>query len=175
MGKMRKRGKLIGRVVTALVLALMVSSCGYQLVGGKGIYGGDIKTISLSAFKNATYEPHVSFYVTNAFSRELATMGLFDLNAPNADAYLEGTIRRIIISPSAMSSAGLVIEKQASMNVEIALYRKNGSFIKKWTFNDTEPYVVNDVAAEDYNKRNAIEVISGRVARKFSAALLVEY
>jgi hypothetical protein len=175
MGKRTTRREMAGRIIIMMILALAVSSCGYQLVGERGIYGGDIKSISLPAFKNITYEPHASMYVTDAFSRELVGMGVFDLNSPTTDAYLEGTIRRIYIAPSSMNSTGLVIEKQATMTVDISLFRKNGSFIKKWPFSDAEPYRVDDVQAEDYNKRNAYEIISGRIARKFCAALLVEY
>ncbi|HEY3276882.1 MAG TPA: LptE family protein [Syntrophorhabdaceae bacterium] len=173
MGKKEKRST--GRLLLLIALAMVVCSCGYQLVTDRGIYGGDIKSLSLPTFKNITYEPHVSLYVTNAFSRELVSMGLFQLNTPDTDAYLEGSIQRIVILPASMNSSGLVIEKQATMSVDIALYRKNGSFIKRWVFSDTEPYRVDDVNLEEYNKRAAFEVISGRIARKFSAVLLVEY
>jgi hypothetical protein len=175
MGEAGSKGRMIGRVVVVAMLALVVCSCGYHLVNQSGIYGGDIKTVSLSNFKNVTYEPHASLYVTKAFSQEIVSIGLFELNAPNSDAYLDGTIRRITILPSSMDANGLVIEKQATMIVELSLYRKNGTFIKKWEFADSEPYRVDDVSAEDYNKRNAFEIISGRIARKFTAVLLVDY
>jgi hypothetical protein len=170
-----RREKTAGRVLMVLVLATLLCSCGYHLVNQRGIYGGDIKSVSLGAFKNPTYEPHASLYVTNAFSRELISIGLFDLNKPDSDAYFEGTIRRIVIMPSSMGSTGIVTEKTATMTVEIALYKKNGTFIKKWEFVDSEPYNVEIVSAEDYNKRNAFEIMSGRVARRLTAVLLVDY
>ena len=164
-----------GWALIAGLLLLTVSSCGYKLVGGKGIYGGDITSVSLPAFKNITYEPHVSLYVTDAFSQELLTIGLFELNKPDSDAYLEGTIKRIIILPTSMNSSGVVIEKTATTEVDLSLYKKDGTFVKKWTFADSEPYRVDDVQAEDYNKRNALNIIAGRMARKFTAVLLVDY
>ena len=174
MGKINRQ---LGWILLTAVIALMVCSCGYQLVGvgGRGIYGGDITSLSLGAFKNVTYEPHASLYVTDAFSQEVLSMGLFDLNKPDPDGYVQGVIRRILIQPSSMNSQGVVIQKTATMDVELVLYKKDGTFIKRWFFTDSEPYNTNDVQAEDFNKRNAFQIISGRMARKFTAALLVDY
>ena len=54
-----------------ILLVFLLCSCGYQLVREKGIYGGDISSVYISVFKNMTYEPHISQYVTDAFSKEL--------------------------------------------------------------------------------------------------------
>jgi hypothetical protein len=174
MGKLNKQ---LGWILLMATLTAMICSCGYQLVGlgGRGIYGGDITSVSLGAFKNVTYEPHASLYVTDAFSQELLGMGLFDLNKPDADGNIQGIIRRILIQPSSMNSQGVVIQKTATMDVELVLNKKDGTFIKRWYFTDSEPYNTNDVQAEDFNKRNAFQIISGRMARKFTAILLVEY
>jgi hypothetical protein len=174
MGKLNKR---FGFILLMAIITAAVCSCGYQLVGlgGRGIYGGDITSVSLGAFKNVTYEPHASLYVTDAFSQELLGMGLFDLNKPDADGYIQGVIRRILIQPSSMNSQGVVIQKMATMDVEVVLNKKDGTFIKRWFFTDSEPYNTDDVQAEDFNKRNAFQIISGRMARKFTAVLLVEY
>ena len=174
---MRIKCRWPGWILLAAVITLAVSSCGYQLVGlgGRGIYGGDITSISFPAFKNVTYEPHASLYVTDAFSQEVLATGLFDLNKPDSDGYVQGTIRRILIQPSSMNSVGVVIQKTATMDVELALYKKDGTFIKRWFFTDSEPYNTDNVQAEDFNKRNAFQIISGRMARKFTAALLVDY
>lgn len=172
MGKIKKS---IGWITAIMVVLALTCSCGYQLVNEKGIYGGDIKSLYIGIFKNITYEPHASLYVTNAFSQELTLTGLFSLNQKNSDAYIEGTIRRVLIQPSSMSSKGVVIEKLATMDVDVALYKKNGTFIKRWFFTDSEPYQVADIQAEDYNKRDALNVISGRMARKFCAVMLVDY
>ncbi len=172
---MAKKNGWIVHLMAAMVVAAITASCGYQLVTEKGIFGGDISSVSLGAFKNVTYEPHASLYVTNAFSQELISTGLFQLNKPGADAYLEGTIQRILVVPSSMNAQGVVIEKQATINVDITLYKKNGEFIRRWMFTDTEPYRVDDVQAEDYNKRIAFQTISGRMARKFAAVVLIDY
>jgi outer membrane lipopolysaccharide assembly protein LptE/RlpB len=163
------------RFLAVVVVSIGICSCGYQLVQEKGIFGGDITTLYLPVFKNVTYEPHASLYVTDAFSRELTGSGLFVMNKDGADGYIEGTIRRIGILPSSMDKNGVVVEKQATVDVDLALYKKGGAFVKRWSLTDWEVYRCDDVNAEDYNKRNALRIISARMARKFSAAVLIDY
>ena len=164
--------KIIG--LTALCF-LILCSCGYQLVKDKGIYGGDITSLHVPVFKNKTYEPHASLYVTDSFTREIVSSGLFKVNTSNTDAYLEGTITEIRIIPATMSTAGVVVEKTIFANVDIALFKKNGGLLKKWSFADSETYNVVDVNAEDFNKRDALRRLSGRIARKFCSIILVDY
>ncbi len=156
-------------------LAFLLFSCGYQLVREKGIFGGDITSLYLSIFKNSTYEPHISEYVTSAFSHELLTTGLFTLNKEGSDGYLQGTITDIKIQPASLSIAGLAIEKNVTLQLDIALYRKNGTFIKRWTLSDTQTYRVDNIDIEEYNKKDAITILSARMARTFSSFLLANY
>ena len=152
-----------------------LASCGYQLVREKGIYGGDIASLSVPIFKNITYEPHASLYVTEAFTRELVTTGLFKINKEDSDGYLTGVIKSIKITPSSMDKTGVVVEKNVAIDVDISLYRKNGGFIKKWNFSEFEIYRVDDLAFEDFNKREAISRLSRRMARKFSSVMMIDY
>jgi hypothetical protein len=145
------------------------------MVTGKGIYGGEISSLDVPMFKNKTYEPHAPGYVTDAFANELLGTGLFKLNKENSDGYLEGVINKIRIIPSAMNAQGIVVEKILEVTIELSLYKKNGAFIKKWTLSETEVYRVDDVGAEDYNKREALKRASGRMARKFSSIALIDY
>ncbi len=160
---------LIGLVVLAF------SSCGYELVREKGIYGGDISSLNVPIFKNSTYEPHASAYVTDAFSKELASTGLFTINKEGSDGYVEGTIKRVAIAFASIGITGAVNQKTVTLEVDLSLFRKDGTFIKKWTFADTEVYRTDDVNAEDYNKREAMSRVSARIARKFSSVILIEY
>lgn len=158
-----------------LVVLMLANSCGYEMVREKGISGGDVASIYISVFKNSTYEPHASLYVTNAFSKELLSTNLFTINKDRSDAYLQGNIKKITTSPTSLSGGGVVIEKWISVDLELALYRKNGTFMRRWQLSDTETYRVDDIAAEDYNKREALQRLSSRLARRFSAVLLVDY
>jgi hypothetical protein len=165
----------IKKLCLIILTVSMLLSCGYQLVQEKGIFGGDIKSLYVPVFKNRTYEPHASMYVTDAFTRELISTGLFQINKEGSDGYIEGTIQNARIIPSTMNKDGIVIEKNIAVDIELALFRKNGGFIKRWTLSDSESYRVDNLAYEDYNKREAMRRISGRLARRFSSFLLVDY
>ncbi len=112
-------------VVLCLVVAcLFLSGCGYELVREKGIFGGDVVAVNVPVFKNRSYEPQVPGFFTDAFSRELAGSGLFDLNRPAADATLQGTIISVFSSPSSLSGQGLALEKVVTMSISLVLYRQ---------------------------------------------------
>jgi hypothetical protein len=163
------------RLCIFALLVLSVTGCGYELVREKGVFGGAITTLSLPIFKNITYEPHVSLYVTDAFSQELMGTGLFKLGREGTDGYLEGTVRDIRIVPNALSGTGLTIQKTIYMDLDLSLFGKDTKVIRRWTFSDNEVYRTDDINIEDYNKRDALRKISARMARRFSAAILVDY
>ncbi len=167
--------KKIGLGLTVIVLAAL-SACGYQLIGaqGKGIYGGEISSIYISIFDNATFESSVAQPVTDSFSKELLMTGLFTVNKEGADAYLKGTIRSVSTGVNALGTDGAVIEKSVGVTLFIQLYQKNGKLIKEFALADSEIYKIQS-GAEEYNRREAIRRVSARLARRFSAQLLLDY
>jgi hypothetical protein len=167
--------KLTRYLIVAVILAALISGCGYELVRDKGIFGGEITTVSVPIFKNVTYEPHVSMYVTEAFTRELMGTGVFKLDRAGTDGYIEGSVKDIRILPNALAKTGIVIEKKVYMDVELVLYRNNGVFVRRWSLSDNEVYRAEVPNFEEYNKRTALVRISERMARRFSAAILVNY
>ena len=170
----RKRGS-IRTVFLATLLVTLLCSCGYQLVREKGIFGGDITSLYISVFKNATYEPNISQYVTDAFSKELLSTGLFTLNRESSDGYLQGTVTKITMLPTSLSIAGLAIEKVVSLEVSITLSERMANVVKNWGFSDSETYRVDNIDSEEYNRKDAIKRLSARMARRFSSFLLVDY
>jgi outer membrane lipopolysaccharide assembly protein LptE/RlpB len=165
----------VKNVFLIITLALLLFSCGYQLVRDKGIYGGDISSVYISIFKNMTYEPHISQYVTVAFSKELLSTGIFTVNKESSDGYMQGTILKITTQPASLSITGITIEKTVTLDVDMALYKQNGTFIKRWSLSDSETYRVDNANFEEYNKTDAIKRLSATMARRFSAVLFVDY
>jgi len=163
------------QLMLLFVFCSLFPSCGYQLVQEKGIFGGDIKSLYVPVFKNRTYEPHASSYVTDAFTRELISTGLFNVNKADSDGYIDGSIRTIKIVPSSPNKDGVVVEKSVTLDIEVALTGKDGRLIKRWGFSDSEIYRVDNLAYEDYNKKEALKRISARMARRFCSVLLVDY
>jgi hypothetical protein len=167
--------KSIKYLLITIILATLLIGCGYELVRDKGIFGGEITTLAVPIFKNVTYEPHVSMYVSEAFTKELMGTGVFKLDRAGTDGYMEGIIKDIRILPNTLSKTGIVVEKKVFMDVELVLYRKNGTFIRRWVLSDNEVYRADVPNYEEYNKKNAYGRISDRMARRFSAAILVNY
>jgi len=166
--------KRTGLILFAAAALMMLGACGYQLIGGKGIYGGDISSIYVSPFKNLTYEPNVSQPVTDSFSKELLSTGLFTLNYEKADGILKGEITDVTLAPSSLNAQGVVIEKSVSVTVKVSLFQTNGTLVKEFSIADSEVYKIQDTA-EEYNRREAIRRLSARMARRFSAQLLLDY
>ena len=167
--------KLIRYLLTTIILASLLSGCGYELVRDKGIFSGEITTVAVPIFKNPTYEPHVSMYVTEAFTRELMGTGVFKLDRKGTDGYIEGIIKDIRILPNTLGKTGIVVEKKVFMDVELILYKSNGNLLRRWVLSDNEVYRADVPNLEEYNKRTAYGRISERMARRFSAAILVNY
>jgi hypothetical protein len=126
-------------------------------------------------FKNKTYEPHASSYFTDAFTKELISMGIFQINRENSDAYIEGIIKQVGLQPYTIDKYGIVDERRVVINLEVALFRQNGGLIKRWKFSDYETYRSDNLGYAEFNKQDALKKVSERIARRFSAALLTEY
>ncbi len=157
-----------------LVFVLMAGACGYQVIGGKGIYGGEISSIYVSIFTNSTFESSIAQPVTDSFAKELLGSGLFTINQANADAYIKGNIQTVTTAPNALATDGTVIEKTVAVVMVVSLYQRNGKLVKNFTLSDYEYYKIQS-GAEEYNRREAIRRMSARMARRFSAQLLLEY
>lgn len=160
-------------LVAAFFLAL--SGCGYQLIGGKGIYGGEISSIYVPIFNNETFESSIAQPVTDSFSKELLMSGLFTINREASDAYMRGTITNVTTTPNTLSTEGAVTEKIVTVEMTVALYQKNGKLVKTFGLSDYEYYSVQSRSSEEYARREAIRRMSARMARRFSSQLLLEY
>lgn len=166
-------------MITCLLLVLPLVAnlpgCGYRLVREEGIRGGDVKVVDVPVFKNKTFEPHTPAIFTEAFTRELVSSGFFQVNKPNPDSTLQGIIARIQISHSSLSSGGLVVEKTATVDVDLTLTKNTGQVVRRWRLTESEPYRVDDANLEDFNKRGALKRAAARMSRRFSALILADY
>jgi outer membrane lipopolysaccharide assembly protein LptE/RlpB len=162
-------------LVTLVVLVLSLTGCGYHLVRDEGIRGGDVKVVDIPMFKNQTFEPHTPAIFSEALTRELVSSGFFQINQPNPDSTLQGFVSRIQILPSSLSTAGLVVEKTATVDINLMLTKSTGQVLRRWTLTESEAFRSDDVNLQDFNKREAFKRIANRMARRFSALLLADY
>lgn len=173
MKTMNKRP--IGLTLLFILAVSALTACGYTLVREKGIYGGDIMAIDVPIFKNLSFEPQISQFFTESFTRELVTTGLFDVNRHNADSTVQGTIRQVVVSPYALGGTGIQVQKSISVSIDIVMTKGSVGFKKSWTISDYEPYNVDDINLEDFNRRDALRRVSARMARRFTSLVLAYY
>ncbi len=163
------------RLPLFFLILLFLSSCGYKIVREKGINRGEIRSIYVSAFKNSTFEPHISMYVTDAIVSELISLGLFEINRPNYEATLEGVISKIKVRPQSLDKKGFAVEKKVEVEVDIFLKRASGQLIKKWSLVENETFRSDNPNYEDYNKREAIKRAAEKIARRLCSLLFMEH
>ena len=89
----------------------------------RGEQGGTITSLSVPVFKNQTFEPQVPQFFTEAFSQELAASGLVQLNKPNPDGVLQGTVTSVSATLAAMSGQGLAVSKVVTAAVKPHPYK----------------------------------------------------
>jgi hypothetical protein len=162
------------RLLGILLLFLIAAGCGYTMVQEKGVFQGEVVSLDVPVFKNSSFEPHVPGYFTDAFTRELVTSGLFDVNKEGSVNTLQGTIVTVYMVPTALSSQGIAVEKTVYANIALSLTKKDGKPIKSWMLSDSEAYRVEPINLEDFNKREALKRIAARIARRFSALVLTD-
>ena len=160
-------------MLPVFLFAVLVS-CGYTIVQEKGIFQGEVVSVDVPVFKNRSLEPQVSQFFTEAFTRELVTSGLFDVNKPDAPNILQGSIASVRIVPTTLDKNGLAIEKTVYVTADFALSKKDGRAIKNWSLGDAEPYRVDDINLEDANKKEALKKIAARIARRFSVLVMAD-
>jgi hypothetical protein len=166
------------------VAFLTLAGCGYELVREPGILadGGAAKSASgmaegitslnVPVFRNLSFEPQVPLFFTEAFSRELASSGLVQINKSASDATLQGTVTSIGTTLSSLNAQGLAVSKTVTAAVTLTLSRQ-GNIVKTWSFGDSETYTANNINSEDFNKRAALTRIAERMARRFHAQLVM--
>ena len=169
-----RKGVTYMKLLTLFCSFFILASCGYTIVGKKGIYQGEVVSLYVPVFKNQSLEPQVSQFFTESFTMELVLSGLFDVNKENAPNTLRGTIATVKAIPSAFNQNGLALQKTVYVTLNLALLRKDGRSMKSWSLADLEPYDVSDINLEDPNEREALKRIAGRMSRRFSALVLAD-
>jgi hypothetical protein len=168
-----KRSRFCLRL-SLLILTLALASCGYTVVREKGAYKGEVITVAVPVFKNLTFEPQISQFFTEAFTRELILSGMFDINKEGSTNTLLGTLASERSVPTAMNANGLTVQKTVYTTLNLALQKNDGRVIKNWSLTDAETYDVGDINLEEPNKRLALIRMAGRMARRFSALVIAD-
>jgi outer membrane lipopolysaccharide assembly protein LptE/RlpB len=168
------------RGAAALLLgAIVLSSCGYGLVGVSSNLPEHLQTLYITPFVNQTQRAELDQRLTEQISQEWVRRGRFQLVASpdEADAVLSGTIIAAIVTPVRFDSEGRANEYQLTVSADVQLVdRTKEKPVTLWhdaRFSRSTSYEV-DVNATDYFDREvqAIELLSRDYARGLVVTIL---
>lgn len=144
------------------------SSCGYRFVGS-GSFPAGIKSVCIPILENRTSETGVENILTNDLIYELTRDKKVSLTSRDqADALLSGVIKSMSIGTISRTGTHSSLERRVRVTVDLKLTSPDGRVI--WSargVSANEAYdVMPDKLATEQNRRNAISVLSKRLAER---------
>jgi outer membrane lipopolysaccharide assembly protein LptE/RlpB len=155
--------------VIILLIAVLCGACGYRFAEEEG-FPGDTERLFVKVLENKTQETGVESIVTNALLTELTLRKTDELarGFDNADVVLSGVVNLVTIRTISVSKPDVANERRVTVTVDLKLTKKGGSIV--WAakgLSDFEAYLVDaDTERTDANRRNAIRVLSKRLAER---------
>jgi hypothetical protein len=159
------------------MLLLLLTGCGYALVGHSNFLDPSIHTIEVPAFVNRTTRVELEQRVTQAVAQEFVSRGRFQLvtSESAADAILRGSIDSFAIYPIAFDQ-GRATRYQISITAKIEMldHRKGDKVIwKNDQYRFTEDYEVTVGTTDAFDQETrAIQEIAVRFAEGLVTNLL---
>jgi len=156
-------------IVIIILIIVLCGACGYRFAE-EGGFPGDTERLFVKVLENQTQETGVENIVTAALLSELTLRKTDELASgiDDADVVLSGVVNLVTISTISVSKPDVADERRVNVTVDLKLTQKDGSIV--WTakgLSDFEEYLVDtDTERTDANRRNAIRVLSKRIAEK---------
>lgn len=167
------------RAVALMALAVVLSGCGYSLVGTGTFLPPEIQTIHVPTFTNKTTRVELEQIVTRAVTGEFVSRGRLKVvgSPPEADALLEGVITGFGLTPVAFDEQGRATQYQVNVRAQIELVDRRGEEKVVLWKNDqyyfAEDYSVNPEAFDSFDQETrAIEEIAVRFAESLVSSVL---
>jgi outer membrane lipopolysaccharide assembly protein LptE/RlpB len=165
-------------VLSSLFSVLLVTACGYALVGHGNSLDPKIRSVQVPAFVNRTTRVGLEQLVTQSVADEMVSRGRLKLvsNPNESDAILRGSIDSFGIFPIAFNPQGRATQYQISITAKIELvdHRNEDKVIwKNDQYRFTENYQVNLESTDAFDQETrAITEIAQRFAETLVTNLL---
>lgn len=166
-GEMGLNNSRFGTII--IFVAVLCGACGYRF-GEQGGFPGNTERLFVKVLENKTQETGVESIVTEALLNELTLRKTNELASgfDDADVVLSGFVNRVTINTVSVSKPDVANERRVNVSLDLKLTKKDGSVV--WAakdLSDFEEYRVDtDTEQTDANRRNAIRVISKRIAER---------
>ncbi len=152
-----------------LVMGLTVQACGYRFAGS-GTLPGNVTALAIHMLDNRTAEAGIETIVTNDLVNQFILNSRIKLmESDDAQAVLSGSVTGIRVDTASRVSYLESSERRVTVTVFLMLTHKDGRVLwQDGTLSDNEVYdvVTDNKAATNRNKRQAIAVLSNRLAEK---------
>ncbi len=163
--------------IVLLVLCIFFSACGYRFEGG-GSFPGGIKSVYITIFENRTAETGLETIFANDFIDEFTRRGNLVLaGRDSAETILAGEIESLNIETVSRRESHTALERQVNVVVALKLTGSDGEVI--WSAKGVSAHeaytVMPDKMATEYNRRQAISVISKRMAEAAYEHLTINF
>jgi outer membrane lipopolysaccharide assembly protein LptE/RlpB len=152
-----------------LLIVWLCGACGYRFEE-QGGFPGDTERLFVKVLENKTQETGVESIVTEALLNELTLRKTNQLASgiDDADVVLSGVVNLVTINTVSVSKPDVADERRVNVTVDLILTQKDDSIV--WAANglsDFEEYFVDtDTEQTDANRRDAIRVLSQRIAER---------
>jgi len=148
---------------------MLSGACGYRFAEQEG-FPGDTHRLFVKVLQNRTQETGVENIVTAALLSELTLRKTDKLveSMDNADVVLSGVIEEVTIGTIASKKKDTASERRVIVTMSVKLAKQDGEVVWQTKgFSDNEGYLVDDNPEQtDENRRNAIRLLSRRIAEK---------
>jgi len=153
---------------------LLITGCGYQMVGKETHIPAGLNSIAIPTFKNRTYEPGIEVPFTQAFLREFfLDKRVRVVDRAQADCILEGVMRDFRMYSVSYDQSGLVLEYQTTVLLDVTLKDREGKVLwEAKNFSETQWFrASSSVLTNETNKAAALQqmgiLVAGRLRNRF--------
>jgi outer membrane lipopolysaccharide assembly protein LptE/RlpB len=159
------------------LLLLVLSGCGYALVGRGSNVPEDVREVYLQPFENRTQRTQVEQFLTRAIADELVTRQRFAVvgGTEGADAVISGSVVGFNAIPVTFDPTGRATEYEIAITAQIA-FKRTGSEQVLWSTDNytfRESYPIDPSDADYFDREDeAIEDASRRMAETVVSDLL---
>jgi outer membrane lipopolysaccharide assembly protein LptE/RlpB len=108
----------------ALLLLPLILACGYRLANEAAVFGPDVKQIRVLPFQNQSNQPGLERLLADAIHEEFLRGGVLEPTwSAGAPLEINGVIRKVEITASALDSVGLSLENEVVLTVDVQVER----------------------------------------------------
>jgi outer membrane lipopolysaccharide assembly protein LptE/RlpB len=140
-----------GIVAVTILCVLVLTGCGYHLVGKETHVPPGLTSVAIPTFANQTFEPGIEVPFTRGFlTAFIQDRRVKVVDRSEADSVLEGVIKNVYFYTVAYNQSGLATEYQTTAVIDLVLKKRNGETI----------WVERDVSETRYYKASSLALVN---------------